>query len=303
MLFRADLKDAPDGAYQDPFGNFTINVNTLAGFSALPECQPQLHHQQQEATTLTSEFGAATLAIGSEAATKPASKGTGQRRASQARGQSGSNNKEPLDAKNIRKHLALQEKNRRAQRRFRERQKQKVHARHRKSLCPARMRLGAQSAHKYSSLALNSPKVAALPGLAGGPSLGAPHTVCSYYSSRPPLSLLSGWQVEELSGQVEQLTAQLNAVLAEKCSLESRTGVLENVLAVREKQLEAAGRGEPVDLKAPVRHAFCWGGLVGHCQAWPGRSQVSSARRGTRPFCGLQSELSDTPLARKHSCS
>ena len=57
-------------------------------------------------------------------------------------------------------------------------------------------------------------------------------------------------QVEELSGQVEALTAQLNAVLAEKGSLESRNGVLENVLALREKQLEAAARGEPVDVKA-----------------------------------------------------
>jgi hypothetical protein len=57
-------------------------------------------------------------------------------------------------------------------------------------------------------------------------------------------------QVEELTGQVEQLTAQLNALLSDKSGLESRAGVLENVLAVREKQLEAAGRGEAIDFKA-----------------------------------------------------
>ncbi|GAB4820097.1 hypothetical protein N2152v2_007143 [Parachlorella kessleri] len=113
------LKDVPDGACQDPFGNFAIDVGALGPFSApLAECQPQ------QATTLTSDFQTATLATANDAVTKPSGKGCGQRKGSQARGQNGS--KEPLDAKNMRKQLALQEKNRRAQRRFRERQKQRV---------------------------------------------------------------------------------------------------------------------------------------------------------------------------------
>lgn len=60
--------------------------------------------------------------------------------------------------------------------------------------------------------------------------------------------------MEELSSQVEALTAQLTAVLAEKSGLESRTNVLENVLAMREKQLEAAARDGAAALEVkPVR--------------------------------------------------
>lgn len=51
---------------------------------------------------------------------------------------------------------------------------------------------------------------------------------------------------------MEALSAQLSAVMAEKCSLESRQGMLENVLAMREKQLDAAGQQvDPVEVKPP----------------------------------------------------
>ena len=122
--FRADLKEVgPEG--QDPFGNFAIDVNTLGAFPGVPQFPAAAAATEctQQPTTLTTDFGAATLGPASEAA-KP-SKAAGQRKASQGKQQHGSG-KEPLDAKTVRKQLALQEKNRRAQRRFRERQKQKV---------------------------------------------------------------------------------------------------------------------------------------------------------------------------------
>lgn len=129
-LCRADLKEVgPEG--QDPFGNFTIDVNTLAAFPSVPHlgaaaalaATEQCTTEQHQATTLTGEFGA--TALGSEAATATTrAKSGGQRKAS-GKAQQASKG-EPLDAKSVRKQLALQEKNRRAQRRFRERQKQKV---------------------------------------------------------------------------------------------------------------------------------------------------------------------------------
>lgn len=122
----ADLKEVgPDS--QDPFGNFQLDVPLAFAGTALAgvppaECAPQQQQPAEQPTTLTADFQAASLGPSSEAAAKPAAKG-GQRRGAQAKT---AKNGEPLDAKSIRKQLALQEKNRRAQRRFRERQKQKV---------------------------------------------------------------------------------------------------------------------------------------------------------------------------------
>ena len=272
---RSYLQQLPEGG-QDPFGNFTIDVGALpaVGFPGPAPMQQQPEVSQQP-TTLTAQFGATTL---QQEPPQPQRK-PAQRKASQARGAT-SKTGEPLDAKSMRKQLALQEKNRRAQRRFRERQKQKVGW--------LGVGLGVGGRHAGGLVGQGARRARAQGGIwelsrgVGGWSTWGPHRrVCPRRRRAPPRRRRP--QVEELTAQVEALTAQLNGVLAEKSGLESRNGVLENVLALRDKQLEAAARGEPVDVKPPPAVSAARRGAGAHCVWRCLRSVLAWARRARGP--------------------
>lgn len=189
-----------------------------AGGAAMPARGQQAAGQP---TTLTSQLQQQTLATTSEAtANAPApstttsptlpTRSTRQRRATSTAtaaargggGGEGGGGRESEASKNMRKHLALQEKNRRAQRRFRERQKQKV-AELEAQVASLTSQLAAVAAEK-AGLEQRAAALEKLAGAAGGGSALTAHPAAAGRGDSAPSSAS-----QEASGSEDGLPAAL----------------------------------------------------------------------------------------------